>query len=176
MRAGWSSEINQLTTGRALSDEFDGKILNPSGVEIDLPFWVFRRLKKLNLLERDRMSGRRRIRAHVFGLIALREGPDFRHDRRVRASDTGFQRACSLTAAGRARSSRRSGANAQRGRIPQVAIHPPCASPNMPKQPGPFILTPVRAGSLARTGFGGFSSRVLRVDSLEVHYKRIRNP
>ena len=52
MRAGWSSKINQLLIGRALSDEFDGKILNPFGVEIDLPFWVFKRLKKLHLLER----------------------------------------------------------------------------------------------------------------------------
>jgi hypothetical protein len=33
--------------GEALSDEFDGKVLNPYGVEIDLPFWVFKRLKRL---------------------------------------------------------------------------------------------------------------------------------
>ena len=50
MRAGWSSKINQLLIGEALSDEFDGKILNPHGIEIDLPFWVFKRLKKLHLL------------------------------------------------------------------------------------------------------------------------------
>ena len=54
MRAGWSSEINQLPVGEALPEDFDGKVLNPSGVEIDLPFWVFKRLKKLHLLERDR--------------------------------------------------------------------------------------------------------------------------
>jgi len=36
MRAG--SEINQLLIGEALSDEFDGKILNPHGIEIDLSF------------------------------------------------------------------------------------------------------------------------------------------
>ena len=47
-RAG--SKINQLRIGEDLSDDFDGKVLNPSGVEIDLPFWVFRRLKKLHLL------------------------------------------------------------------------------------------------------------------------------
>jgi hypothetical protein len=26
-----------------LSDEFDGRVLNPEGVLIDLPFWVFKR-------------------------------------------------------------------------------------------------------------------------------------
>ena len=31
----------------------NGKVLNHSGVEIDLPFRVFKRLKKLNLLERN---------------------------------------------------------------------------------------------------------------------------
>ncbi len=78
----------------ALSEEFDGRVLNPAGVEIDLPFWVFKRLKKLHLLERDRVSGRRRISRHVFGLMALWEGPDFRPDRRLRAFDPGYQRAC----------------------------------------------------------------------------------
>jgi hypothetical protein len=38
------SEINQLPIGEALADEFDGKTLNPHGVEIDLPFWVFKSL------------------------------------------------------------------------------------------------------------------------------------
>jgi hypothetical protein len=47
--------------GEALSDDFDGKVLNPSGVEIDLPFWVFKQLKKLHLLERDSETGKRRI-------------------------------------------------------------------------------------------------------------------
>ncbi len=61
-RAGWSSEINQLLIGEALSDDFDGKVINPHGVEIDLPFWVFKRLKKLHLLERDGRTGKRRIR------------------------------------------------------------------------------------------------------------------
>ena len=37
-----------------MSDEFDGRVLNPNGVEIDLPFWLFKRLKKLHLLERER--------------------------------------------------------------------------------------------------------------------------
>jgi hypothetical protein len=78
-----------------LSDEFDGRILNPYGVEIDLPFWVFKRLKKLHLLERDRETGKRRIQERVFGLIDLWEGPDFRPDRRFRAFDPGYQRACS---------------------------------------------------------------------------------
>jgi hypothetical protein len=29
--------------GEALPDEFDGRVLNPDGVEIDLPYWVFKR-------------------------------------------------------------------------------------------------------------------------------------
>jgi hypothetical protein len=32
-----------------MREEFDGRVLNPSGVEIDLPFWAFKRLKKLHL-------------------------------------------------------------------------------------------------------------------------------
>ncbi len=51
MRAGRSSEINQLTIGEALSYDFDGKAINPNGVEIDLPFWAFKRLKKLPLFQ-----------------------------------------------------------------------------------------------------------------------------
>ena len=94
-RAGWSSKINQLLIGEALSDEFDGKILNPHGVEIDLPFWVFKRLKKLHLLERDAATGMRRIQARIFGLMDLWDGPDFRPDRRNRAFDPGYQNACS---------------------------------------------------------------------------------
>ena len=81
--------------GKALSDDFDGKVLNPSGVEIDLPFWVFKRLKKLHLLERDSETGKRRIQARVFGLMPLWDGPDFRPDRDFRAFDPGYQRACS---------------------------------------------------------------------------------
>jgi hypothetical protein len=53
--------------GEALSHDFDGKVLNPNGIEIDLPFWVFKRLKKLHLLERDRKTvsdGRRNM--HLF--------------------------------------------------------------------------------------------------------------
>jgi hypothetical protein len=78
-------------TGEALAEEFDGRILNPGGVLMDLPFWVFKRLKKLNLLERDRETGRR-IRAGVFGLMDLWDGPDFRHDRPVRGFDPGYDR------------------------------------------------------------------------------------
>jgi len=36
-----------------------------------------------------------RIRARVFGLMPLWSGPDFRPDRRYRAFDPGYQRACS---------------------------------------------------------------------------------
>lgn len=76
-----------------MSDDFDGKVLNPHGVEIDLPFWVFKRLKKLHLLERDRETGTRRICGSVFGLMEVWDGPDFRPDRRYRAFDPGYQRA-----------------------------------------------------------------------------------
>jgi hypothetical protein len=68
-RADWSSEISQLQLGEVLSDEFDGKVLYPDGVEIDLPFWVLKRLKRLHLLERDPDTGMRRIQARVFGLM-----------------------------------------------------------------------------------------------------------
>ena len=78
-----------------MSNDFDGKVLNPTGVQIDLPFWVFKRLKKLNLLERDAATGMRRIQARVFGLIDLWDGPDFRPDRSFRAFDPAYQRACS---------------------------------------------------------------------------------
>jgi hypothetical protein len=37
----------------------------------------------------------RRIQDRVFGLMDLWEGPDFRPDRRFRAFDPGYQRACS---------------------------------------------------------------------------------
>ena len=70
-RAGWNSKNNQLDIGEALSDEFDGKVLNPYGVEIDLPFWVFKRLKRLRLLERDSATGMRRIQPRIFGLMDL---------------------------------------------------------------------------------------------------------
>jgi hypothetical protein len=93
--AGWSSKNNHLLIGEALSFEFEGKVLNPYGIDIDLPHWVFTRLKKLHLLERDRPTGKMRIRARVFGLMALWDGPDFRPDRRYRAFDPGYQRACS---------------------------------------------------------------------------------
>jgi hypothetical protein len=43
-RAGWSSKNNHLLIGEALSYEFENKVLNPFGVEIDLPYWVFKRV------------------------------------------------------------------------------------------------------------------------------------
>jgi hypothetical protein len=55
---------------------------------------VFKRLKKLHLLERDRNTGRRRIRERMFSLMEIWNGPDFRPDRRYRAFDPGYQRAC----------------------------------------------------------------------------------
>ena len=76
-----------------MSEDFDGTVLNPYGVEIDLPFWVFKQLKKLHLLERDRETGKRRIRERVFGLMELWDGPDFRPDLKFRAFDPGYQRA-----------------------------------------------------------------------------------
>ena len=76
-----------------MSEDFDGTVLNPFGVEIDLPFWVFKQLKKLHLLERDRETGKRRICERVFGLMELWDGPDFRPDRKFRAFDPGYQQA-----------------------------------------------------------------------------------
>ena len=63
--------------------EFDGTVLNPSGREISVPYWVFKRLKQLHLLERDRTSGLRRIQSRIFGLMPLWIGADFRPDRGV---------------------------------------------------------------------------------------------
>ena len=72
-----------------LGKEFDGRVLNPSGVEIDLPFWVFKRLKKLHMLERDRETGKRKICASIFGLLEIWEGPEFRPDRALRTLTPG---------------------------------------------------------------------------------------
>ena len=69
--------------------EFDGRVLNPRGVEIELPFWVFKRLKKLHLLERDRETGKQRICARVFKLMEIWEEPEFRPDRALRALPPG---------------------------------------------------------------------------------------
>jgi ATP-dependent helicase IRC3 len=44
-----------------LFDEFMS-VLTPEGVEIELPFQVFKQLKKLHLFERDRITGKRRIK------------------------------------------------------------------------------------------------------------------
>jgi len=72
-----------------LSEDFDATVLKPFGVEIDLPFWVFMRLKKLHLLERDRETGKRRIFERVLELMELWDGPDFRSNRKFRAFDPG---------------------------------------------------------------------------------------
>lgn len=85
----------QAVIGEAFSDEFDGKILNSHGVEIGLPFWVFKRLKKLRLLERDSVTGKRRLQARVFGMMDLWDGRDFTPKRRGRALDPGYQQPCS---------------------------------------------------------------------------------
>jgi hypothetical protein len=45
-----------------LPDECDIRVFTPNGVEIELPFRVFKQLKKLHLLERDRITGKRRIK------------------------------------------------------------------------------------------------------------------
>jgi hypothetical protein len=80
---------------RSPVSEFEGKILNPSGIEIDLPFWVFTRLKRLHLLERDHVTGQSRIQKRIFGLMEFWDGPDFTPDHRYRAFDPGYRRACS---------------------------------------------------------------------------------
>ncbi len=73
----------------SLGEEFAVRVLNPSRVEIDLPFWAFKRLKKLHLLERDRETGKHRICARVFGLMEIWERPEFRPDRPLRALPPG---------------------------------------------------------------------------------------
>ena len=70
---------------QSTAEEFDMRILNPAGVEIALPFWAFKRLKKLHLLERDRQTGKRRICARVFGLMEIWEVPEFRPDRALKS-------------------------------------------------------------------------------------------
>jgi hypothetical protein len=97
-RAGWILK-QPAEIGRALSDDFDGTVLNPFGIEIDLSFWVFKQLKKLHLLERDRETCQRRIFECVFGLMELWDGHDFRPDRKFRALDPGYQGACSKDSA-----------------------------------------------------------------------------
>ena len=75
-----------------MSDEFDERVLNPNDVEIDLPYWIFRRLKKLHLFERDRKTGKRRTQARISGLMALWDGPEFKRDRNAQAFDPGHQK------------------------------------------------------------------------------------
>lgn len=67
-------------------EEFYARVLNPSGVEIRIPYWVFKRLQKLHLLERDKETGRRKICAAVLGLMEIWDGPEFRPDRPLRGS------------------------------------------------------------------------------------------
>jgi hypothetical protein len=49
----------------------------------------------LHLLERDHPTGMMRIKGRVFGVMPLWDGPDFRPERRYRAFDPSYQRACS---------------------------------------------------------------------------------
>jgi len=72
--------------------QFDGKVINPQGVTIDLPHWAFVRLKRLRLLERDIETGMHRIKKQIFGLMDLWEGPDFRPDLALRVFDPSSQR------------------------------------------------------------------------------------
>jgi hypothetical protein len=62
--------------GEALFDEFMS-VLTPDGVEIELPFQVFNQLKKLHLLERDRITGKRRIKKQA--LEGATDGDCFAH-------------------------------------------------------------------------------------------------
>ena len=74
----------------SLRKEFYGRVLNPSGAEIDLPFWAFKRLKKLHLLERDPGTGKHRICARVFGLMEIWEEPEFRPNRALQSWLSGY--------------------------------------------------------------------------------------
>ena len=78
----------------SLDKEPDIRVLNPSGVEIDLPFWVFKRLKKLHLFERDR-TGKRRICARIFGLMEIWENREFKPGRALQKWLLGDRPACS---------------------------------------------------------------------------------
>jgi hypothetical protein len=60
-----------------LSDEFNISVLTADGVEIELPFQVFKQLKKLHLLERDRITGKRRIKKQAMEGAA--DGDCFAH-------------------------------------------------------------------------------------------------
>ena len=73
-----------------MRDDFNGTVLNPDGNKIFLPYWVFKRLKSLRLLERDRASGMRRITGNIFGLMDLWDGPDFRPDRKFSVINPGM--------------------------------------------------------------------------------------
>jgi hypothetical protein len=57
--------LSSTFLGEALSFDFEGKVLNPFGVDIDLPFSVFARLKKLHPMERDGPMGKMRIPANA---------------------------------------------------------------------------------------------------------------
>jgi hypothetical protein len=81
-------------SGEVLSYEFEAKAPNPFGVDIDIPLWVFKQLKKLHLLERDRPTGKFHIQARMFGMMLLWDEADFRPERRYRAFDPGYQHAC----------------------------------------------------------------------------------
>jgi hypothetical protein len=52
--------------GKALSYDFDVEILHPHGVGIDLPFWVFKRLKKVHLPYFFLKSGFEYVEQHAF--------------------------------------------------------------------------------------------------------------
>ena len=69
--------------------DFDGTVINPYGKQIDLPYWVFTRLKRLHLLERDHWTGLRRISDRAIPLMEIFDGPDFRPGLPIRAYDPG---------------------------------------------------------------------------------------
>ena len=75
---------------KTFDHEFSGRVLNPDGVEIALPFWAFKRLKKLHLLSRDPKTGKRRIRARVFTLMEIWEAPEFPSNHRLEALPLDF--------------------------------------------------------------------------------------
>jgi hypothetical protein len=81
----WGDQVGGSVLMCESPDEEPVRVMNPSGVEIDLPFWVFKRLKKLHLLERDPATGKRRICRRVFGLMEIWEAPEFRPSRALRS-------------------------------------------------------------------------------------------
>jgi len=79
-----------------LSDKFDGRVLDSNGVEIGFTCCEFKRFKKLHLLERNRKTGKRRIKESAFKAMAAGDGLDFNLMRSCRSVQIGDERGANL--------------------------------------------------------------------------------